>query len=94
MVLAGCTGSVGTADVKGIQQANEAAVSDCEFLGDVTGVSGFYGMFATSGLQNAKVAAQRKAKEMGADTIVLREPNMADSSTSITGAAYRCASQV
>ncbi|WP_200341965.1 DUF4156 domain-containing protein [Rhodovibrio sodomensis] len=86
----GCTSSVGSEPVDGVRQAQRSSVENCDYLGDVSGVSGLYGVFAADGLSNAKTAAQREARSMGADTVVFANPTMGHGSTSITAAAYQC----
>jgi hypothetical protein len=94
LALGACTGSVGPKRVEGIEQAQASETAGCDFLGDVTGVSGWYGVFASEGLASAKVAAQQEARELGADTVVFEKPALERGSTSITAQAYRCGAPV
>src|SRR3546814_16733116 len=80
LLLTGCASSVsGTAD--GIRIARVEDVEHCEYLGDVHGISSFYGVFAAPALQSSRRAAMAEARKVGAKHLVR---NAADPSYGFT----------
>ncbi|MCD4747765.1 MAG: DUF4156 domain-containing protein [Thermoanaerobaculales bacterium] len=66
---------------------NEAVVADCEYLGEVSGKTGW----GSAGESNAYKAMKKNAAEIGADTVFLI--TQADTEAFIPtyrGEAYRC----
>lgn len=75
---------------QGMKVALEKDVSACEFLGDVHGVSMFYGMFAGSAITKAQKEAFNNAAELGANTVVWLPVQAQYGGTSVHANAYRC----
>lgn len=73
-----------------VKPALEEGIKNCEYLDDIIGTSGWYGVFATAGVENAKKEALYKAGKIGATHIVWQGNSLSYGSTSVTGRAYRC----
>jgi hypothetical protein len=78
------------APLASVRPIDKAAAAACDYVDDVAGVSGWYGMFAEQGLANARALALEKASAAGANAIVWGEHTLRYGSTSIAGKAYRC----
>ena len=92
LVLTGCA-SQGQRPAKiSVAPATEETVKACEYLDDVVGTSGWYGVFASRGIENARSEAMSKAAEIGATHIVWQSNNTNYGSTSVSAKAYRCKS--
>jgi hypothetical protein len=90
-LLSGCASGIGADQpTYGIVVADDRNVLSCQLLGDVSGVSPLYGLFVASALKDARDAAFREAKKMGATHLVWVSQNTPYGSTSVTGKAYRC----
>lgn len=92
-LMAGCAApSVPYTDVRQAQVRPAAAtdVERCTYVDDIVGSSGWYGMFATQGIENARAEALAKAAKVGATHIVWQQPVVVYGSTSVAGKAYRC----
>ena len=88
---AACATSVGSsASHSGVIVASEDAVKACKFLGDIHGVSPFYGIFAAPALASSREAAMQQAKNLGASHVTWANANTNYGSTSISGNAYKC----
>lgn len=72
-----------------IRIADQNMVTKCRFLGDVRGTSGFSGVAAATGQQNAMNEALNKAAKMGATDVVWNTVASGWGSNAF-GAAYRC----
>jgi len=72
-----------------IKEALEEQVKGMEFLGDIHGFSGWYGVFATKGFKNAKEDALKQAIEMGATHVVFEKHIPQYGGTEVHGKAYR-----
>ena len=73
-------------------EVDEAAVADCELLGDISGKSGWGGRREQRALEGAKRSAKREAMKLGATHVVFDD---FENSTSMKfsrlyGRAYRC----
>lgn len=92
LALTACSvGGVSSAHYDGpIRTADAASVENCEFLSDVIGTSGFYGMFAKQGVINARHAAYAEAEKLGATHVVWTSTDSAYGGTQAHGLAYRC----
>ncbi len=90
-LLSGC-GGVGAQqfDSIGIKIADEEMVKNCTFLGDVTGLSAFYGMFSSPAYSAARELAAKEAKKMGATHVVFVHGSSHYSGTEVFGRAYKC----
>lgn len=73
-----------------VHDADVRMVATCQFLGDVTGNSGWGGLAAGTGEQNAQTEAREKAARLGATNIVWSNIQ-GGWATSTSGKAYRCA---
>lgn len=90
--LNACATSVGSSTGNnGVQIALRDDVRNCKFLGDVHGVSSFYGVFAAPALESSRQAAMEQAQMLGATHVVWDTTNTNYGSTSINGNAYKCA---
>lgn len=92
-ILAGCaTPSVPYTVVKSdpVKPATPERVKSCEYLDDIIGTSGWYGVFATQGVENARAETMTKAANLGATHIVWQSNTVNYGSTSVAGKAYRC----
>jgi hypothetical protein len=93
-VLAGCAApSAPYTEVKqgSVKPATPDRVKACEYLDDIIGTSGWYGVFATQGAENARAETINKAASIGATHIVWQSNAVGYGSTSVAGKAYRCA---
>lgn len=90
LLVAGCASSVGPEPVDGVAAVRPSNVTDCAYLGDVTGVSGLYGVFVESGVRGARIEAQKQAVALGADSLALDPPTVGHGSTLVNGKAYDC----
>lgn len=73
-----------------VRPAAADQVAQCRYLDDIVGTSGWYGIFATQGIENARAEAFAKAESIGATHIVWQPRTEVFGSTSIAGKAYRC----
>lgn len=72
-----------------VRVADTSMVSDCTFLGNAQGSSGWGNLAASTGMQNARNEAREQAADMGA-THVVWENVEGGYSPSAFGKAYRC----
>lgn len=90
LLMAGCaTGNpVQVADIK---VASPQAVAACDYRDTVHGTSGLYGMFAEKGIENARLSAFDKARQLGATHLVW-EPAMSQTfgSSNVAAKFNRC----
>ena len=70
--------------------SNENMVKNCAFLGNVSGVSSFYGIFASQAYASARKIAMQEAHKLKATNIVLSDGNSNSASTIVSGKAYLC----
>ena len=87
-VSTGCaTGRSATATR--IQEADSNMVAGCTYLGEVSGTSGWGGLAASTGIENAKNQALEQAAKKGATHVMWN--NLAGGwGPSVSGKAYRC----
>lgn len=93
VVLVGCAApSVPYTELKigTVKPATPERVKSCEYLDDIIGTSGWYGVFATQGVENARAKTMTKAANLGATHIVWQSNTVNYGSTSVAGKAYRC----
>lgn len=92
LALSGCSvGGVSSAQYDGpIRTADAASVENCEFLSDVIGTSGLYGMFAKQGVINARHAAYAEAEKLDATHVVWTSVESTYGSSQAYGRTYRC----
>lgn len=86
--LAGCAAPL-TEAARNIKDADSQMVQNCQFLGDIYSSSGWYGVFATTGMENAKKEALENAASFKA-THVVWSPFPGGISSIANGKAYRC----
>ena len=84
LLLVGCA-TVPT----GIADADESRVAGCRYLGDVTGTSGWGGVAAGPGMDNARNDARAQAARLGA-THVVWQAITGGYGSSAHGRAYAC----
>ena len=89
-LLAACaTGTAG--DIPdGLRITSVQNVVACQYVADIHGVSGAYGVFASAGLQAARQEAMQAALASGANTVVWSNTSTTYGQTSIHGDAYDC----
>jgi len=87
--VAGCATSP-SRDAAKVKEADERMVASCQFLGSVQGSSGWGGLAASTGTQNARNEAQEQAARLGA-THVVWAAAAGGFAPSAAGRAYRCA---
>lgn len=90
VVLAGCT-AVPSREALTVHDADSAMVQGCQFVGYVSGTSGWSGLAADAGESNAQNEAREKAARLGATDIVWQTVHSGFGSTA-NGNAYRCPS--
>ncbi len=73
-----------------VKAATPEQVATCEYLDDIIGASGWYGVFASQGVDNARAEVLVKAANIGATHIVWQSNTVGYGSTSVAGRAYRC----
>jgi len=88
IILSGCATTLSPAG-RQVQVADTDMVSECAFLGNVQGSSGWGSLAASTGMQNARNEAREKAAKMGATHIVWANVE-GGYSPSAFGKAYRC----
>lgn len=88
--LAGCAASGPHRNTSTVTPTTAAAVTNCAYVDDVVGTSGWYGIFATRGIENARSELLLRAQSAGATHVVWSEPTLTYGSTSVVGKAYRC----
>lgn len=88
--LAGCASGVPVLD-ESIKVSDAAGVSSCRYLDSVVGTSGWYGLQADKGYENARRYAYDQARKLGATHVVWEGgPIPGQGSTSAAAKAYRC----
>ncbi|MFH0781955.1 MAG: hypothetical protein V2B20_08385, partial [Pseudomonadota bacterium] len=87
-ILAGCA-TTKSAMAINVLEADEKVVTNCKYLGDVTGTSGWGNLAASTGVNNAKNEALEKAAKLGATHVVWTQIS-GGYSPFVNGRAYRC----
>lgn len=87
-VLAGCAVAPSRESLA-VRDADAAMVQGCQFVGYVSGTSGWSGLAADAGESNAQNEAREKAARLGATDIVWQTVHSGFGSTA-NGNAYRC----
>ncbi len=72
-----------------VLQADERMITNCKYLGDVTGTSGWGNLAASTGVNNAKNEALEQAASLGATHVVWTQVS-AGYVSFVNGRAYRC----
>ena len=86
--LTGCATTKSALATK-VLDADEKVVSNCKYLGEVTGTSGWGNLAASTGINNAKNEAFEYAAGLGATHIVWTQIS-GGYSPFVNGRAYRC----
>ncbi len=86
LVITGCASpkAIGT-----IKETSERNVGNCDYITNVSGTSGWGGLAASSGIENAKEQAKQQAIDSGATHIVWQSIN-GGYSPSVSANAYNC----
>ena len=87
--LVGCA-TTGLDTNSTVKIVDAAAVVNCQYLDDVFGTSGYYGVFASRGIEIARRRALAQAAKIGATHIVWLSPTVGYGSTAVHAKAYRC----
>jgi len=90
LLLVGCSSALTPEGAK-VQEADEKMVARCSFLGNVTGIS-MAGNTQTQAMERARNSARDQAAKLGATHVVLGDMTPARHSYTVSGRAYRCAS--
>lgn len=90
VVLSGCATGI-PVQVADIKVASPQTVASCQYLDTVYGTSSWYGMFAEKGIENARLSAFDKARQLQASHVVW-EPAMPQTfgSSNVAAKVYRC----
>jgi hypothetical protein len=88
VALAGCAATP-TREAVAEHDADAAMVRGCQFVGYVSGTSGWSGVAADAGEANAQNEAREKAAGLGATDVVWQTVHSGWGSTA-NGNAYRC----
>ena len=89
--LAGCAApSTHVASSSKVTPATIEQVARCTYIDDLVGTSGWYGVFASQGSENARQELLLRAEKIGATHVVWGQPVVTYGSTSVNGKAYRC----
>lgn len=89
LVAGGCA-SAPVATSTTVRPATAEAVAGCNYLDDLVGTSGRYGVFASSGAENARADLLTKAASIGATHVVWADATAGYGGTSVEAKAYRC----
>lgn len=89
LMLAACASRT-PVQFAGVKVAEEAQVASCQYLDTVQGTSGWYGLLAQRGVDNARKEALRQAHEIAATHVVWIPASQGHGSTQVLGKAYRC----
>ena len=84
----GCA-TVPSKKAENIQDADQQTVKNCEFVGNVSGTSGWGNLAASVGIKNAKNEAREQAAQLNATHIVWTSV-LGGYSPSVSGNAYKC----
>lgn len=74
-----------------VQPATAEQVAKCSYLDDLVGTSGWYGVFASKGIDAARQDVLDKAAAAGATHVVWQAPSVTYGSSAAVAKAYRCA---
>jgi hypothetical protein len=88
-LLASCA-SGNPVRVEGIEVADSASVANCKYLDSVYGTSSWYGVFAEKGIENARLSAFEKAKDLGGTDMVWESTPQGYGSSQVAAKVYRC----
>jgi len=86
--FSGCATSPSASAVR-VKDADMRMVSNCQFVGDVHGTSGWGNLAASTGIQNAKNEARENAAAMGSTHIIWTD-TAGGYSPYVNGKAYKC----
>jgi hypothetical protein len=89
-LLAGCISFDSSYIPRDMRVATGDAVRDCRFLSDVHGSSVLYGPLADTAVATARKQAFRRARALGANTVVWGTFSTLYGPTSVTANAYVC----
>ncbi len=89
LLLASCA-TTPVASSSSVRPASADAVAGCEYLDDLVGASGWYGVAASRGAENARADLLRKAESLGATHVVWADASSQYGGTSVEAKAYRC----
>ncbi|MGY8835097.1 MAG: hypothetical protein ACKVH6_00090 [Enterobacterales bacterium] len=84
--VTGCASQKATGIIK---ESVLSEVAECQFVASVAGTSGWGGLAASSGIENAKEQAKQQAIDSGASHIVWHSIN-GGYSPSVSANAYKC----
>lgn len=90
MSLVGCATDGAPPNNSAVKVTTADAVTGCAYIDDVVGTSGWYGLFASRGVENARGELLNRAQAAGATHVVWSAPSLTYGSTSVVGKAYRC----
>ncbi len=88
LIVSGCA-TVPSPSASKIYDADEQLVSNCKFIGNVNGTSGWGNLAASTGINNAKNEAREQAAQLKATHIFWTAVN-GGYSPNVSGNAYFC----
>lgn len=91
VALAGCATSY--VAPSSVRPATAEQVASCRYIDDFVGTSGWYGVFATKGIDAARQDVLDKAAAAGATHIVWQPPSVTYGSSAAIAKGFRCAPQ-
>lgn len=94
VVLAACLAcqscaTTPSASASRVADADQGMVAGCQFVGEVQGSSGWGGLAASTGMENAKNEAREKAAKLGATNIIWHSI-AGGYAPYVSGRAYSC----
>ena len=88
LAITGCA-TTPSVEAARVADADEKAVAECRFVGEVQGSSGWGNLAASTGMENSKNEAREKAAKLGATNVVW-ESVSGGYSPYASGRAYAC----
>ena len=73
-----------------IQIADQESMAGCRYIDSVYGTSSWYGVFAETGIRNARESAFEKAQNLGGTHIVWETTPQGYGSSQVAGKVYKC----
>lgn len=88
MFISGCA-TTPSSRASAVQDADQESVKNCEFVGSISGTSGWGNLAASTGINNAKNEAREQAGRLNATHIVWLSV-AGGYSPNVSGNAYKC----
>ena len=88
--LCACAGPATPVQVQGVQPTDEAGVAGCRYIDTIMGTSGWYGVNAGLGMNNARTEALNQAVAIGGNRVVWVPVAQNYGSTQANAKVYKC----